>query len=281
MTSSLTREVERIVRGYPTEDGGGVKLVRVLDPRQAHLYDPFLLFDEFRSDDAADYLAGFPPHPHRGFETVTYMLAGHMYHRDNQGNTGHLGPGAVQWMTAARGIIHEERPQQESGLMWGYQLWVNLPAREKLSEPAYQDIPAERIPEVTLPEGGRVRVIAGEYGGVRGPVRPRPSEPLYLDVQLPAGAEFRITPPAGHTVLVHGVEGTVELGAKRTPLAARQLAMLGRAGEVVIAARPASGRVLLIAGKPFGEPIAHYGPFVMNTAEELRQAIADYSAGRF
>ena len=277
-----TREVAYVMDGRAAEDGGGVKLTRVLDPRTARLTDPFLLFDEFRSDSAADYIGGFPPHPHRGFETVTYMMAGRMRHGDNKGNTGDLGPGSVQWMTAARGIVHEEMPQQENGLMWGYQLWVNLPASEKMGDPGYQDIAPERIPDVELPAGGRVRVIAGEFGGVRGPVSQRPTLPYYLDVELPAGEAFRWTPPDGHTVLVHGVDGEFALGPKDQPMKARRLAVLNGEGDLLVrASADASSRFLIIAGRPLREPIAHYGPFVMNTQTELQQAVADYQAGLF
>jgi hypothetical protein len=282
---TVSRGVRQIVKGYETSDGAGVKLVRVLDPRMAREIDPFLLFDEFRSDEAADYIAGFPPHPHRGFETVTYMLAGRMRHGDNRGNTGDLGPGGVQWMSAARGIVHEERPQQDAGLMWGYQLWVNLPSRDKLAPPWYDDIQAARIPEIALEGGGKVRVIAGEFahkeGVAHGPVKQRPSEPLYLDVDLPAYARFATTPPAGHTVLVHGVSGVVKVGADEKRLEARELAIMTREGELVIETGAQPGRALVIAGKPFGEQVAHYGPFVMNTPEEIRQAIDDFRAGKF
>lgn len=275
------RKIGYVLDGRAAEDGGGVKLTRVFDPRTAKLTDPFLLFDEFRSDAAADYIAGFPPHPHRGFETVTYMMAGRMRHGDNKGNTGDLGPGSVQWMTAARGIVHEEMPQQEDGLMWGYQLWVNLPASEKMGDPGYQDIAADRIPQVELPRGGRVRVIAGEFGGVRGPVAERPTKPVYLDVTLPAGEALRWTPPAGHTVLVHGIEGEFALGAEAQAMKARRLAVLTGDGDVLVRASDDGARLLIIAGRPLREPIAHYGPFVMNDADELRQAVADYQAGLF
>ena len=275
------RDVAYVMDGRAAEDGSGVKLTRVLDPRTAKLTDPFLLFDEFRSDAAADYIGGFPPHPHRGFETVTYMIAGRMRHGDNKGNTGDLGPGSVQWMTAARGIVHEEMPQQENGLMWGYQLWVNLPSDEKMSEPGYQDIAPERIPEVELPAGGHVRVIAGEFGGVRGPVAERPTRPVYLDVSLPANQAFRWTPPTGHTVLIHGVEGEFSLAVKQQAMKARRLAVLAGEGDVLARASETPARFLVIAGRPLREPIAHYGPFVMNTPDELRQAVEDYQAGLF
>lgn len=275
------REVAHAFDGRATEDGGGVKLIRVFDPRTVQLTDPFLLFDEFRSDNPDDYLAGFPPHPHRGFETVTYMLAGHMRHGDNQGNRGDLGPGAVQWMTAARGIVHEERPQQENGLMWGYQLWVNLPARDKMGEPAYQDIPSEQIPAVALADGGRLRILAGNYEGLSGVVRSRPSAPFYFDIHLPAQAEFRWTPPAGHNVLLHGVEGEFTVGDSATRVRARRLVVLSADGAVRVCTNEAPARLLLIAGKPIGEPVVQYGPFVMNTQEEIRTAMRDYQEGRF
>ncbi len=278
-SAARLRPVTHRIDGQPAEDGGGVKLTRMFDARLGQLLDPFLMLDEFRSDSAADYLAGFPPHPHRGFETVTYMMAGRMRHADNQGNTGDLGPGALQWMTAARGIVHEEMPQQEDGLMWGYQLWVNLPAREKMGPPAYQDIPAERIPERLHEDGARVRVLAGRYAGVDAAVRARPSDPTYLDVSLPAGGRWRVEPPEGYTVLVHGVAGEMLIGDAR--LAARQLAVLGRDGAVEVEATEGPARFLFIAGRPFREPVAHYGPFVMNTPGELQQAVDDYRAGRF
>jgi redox-sensitive bicupin YhaK (pirin superfamily) len=280
-----TRTVDHVIQGYATSDGAGVKLTRVLDPRMAAAIDPFLLFDEFGSAEASDYVAGFPPHPHRGFETVTYMLVGRMRHKDNKGNQGDLGPGGVQWMSAARGIVHEEMPQQASGLMRGYQLWVNLPGAMKMAEPWYDDIQAERIPTVALAGGGTVKVISGEFGGSKGPVRNRPSEPIYLDVDLPPHASFECAVPTGHTALVHCVDGQVLVGAAadggRKPLDAKQLAVLSREGSVAIATGAAAGRALLIAGKPFKEPIAHYGPFVMNTQQELHQAVDDFRNGRF
>lgn len=275
------REVARVLRGQSTSDGADVRLTRMLDTRLAAEADPFLLFDEFRSDEPADYLGGFPPHPHRGFETVTYMMAGHMRHGDNKGNTGDLGPGSAQWMTAARGIVHEERPQQENGLMWGYQLWVNLPAREKMSDPVYQDIAASDIPEVSLDDGTKVRVVSGEFNGVRGRVRPRPTEPVYLDVQLPAKAEFHFALPAGHTAFVHGIAGETRLGTQGQTVHEREMALLSKDGELYARAADRPARFLVIAGKPLREQIAHYGPFVMNTREEIMQAARDFEAGLF
>jgi len=274
------RTVVSIHKGYPTSDGAGVKLTRVFDARQARAFDPFLMLDEFRSEEASDYVAGFPPHPHRGFETVTYMMVGRMKHKDNRGNEGDLGPGGVQWMSAARGIVHEERPQQDKGLMWGYQLWVNLPSAEKMSEPWYEDIDAARIPMVHA-DGVAVRVISGEFRGTKGPVRPRPAEPVYLDVDLPAGARVEIEAKQGHTALVHGVTGSVLVGPDKRLVEAQQCAMLTRDGAITIEAGDVPGRALVLVGKPFGEAIAHYGPFVMNTQEQLKQAVEDYQSGRF
>jgi hypothetical protein len=281
--SAMTRHTREIAHWFPgraAEDGAGVKLTRLLDPQQARLADPFLMLDEFRSDQAQDYIAGFPPHPHRGFETVTYMLDGRMRHRDNQGNQGDLGPGSVQWMTAARGIVHEEMPQQENGMLWGYQLWVNLPAAMKMSTPGYQDIEAARVTEVRHDDGVRVRVIAGEFEGVRGPVAERPTEPHYLDVQLPKNSRFSWRTPQDHTVLVQGVLGRTRVGSHERALGERELVLLG-AGEQVELEAESDARVLVITGKPLRESIAAYGPFVMNTADEIRQAFDDFRSGRF
>jgi quercetin 2,3-dioxygenase len=281
-TRTAIREINRRLDGQAAEDGGGVKLTRMFDPRSSNATDPFLLFDEFRSDSAADYIAGFPPHPHRGFETVTYMMAGRMQHGDNKGNRGDLGPGSIQWMTAARGIVHEEMPQQESGLMWGYQLWVNLPGANKMDDPAYQDIAAERVPTVRDADGSEVRVLAGSYRGTDGPVQARPTAPVYLDVTLPANSHWRYSPPAGHTVLVHGVSGRVQVGERAGELGPRQLAVLDAGdGDVLLRTTAEPGRVLLIAGRPLREPIAHYGPFVMNTPDQIQQAMRDYRDGTF
>ncbi len=280
MTTSQVREIAHWFPGRPASDGAGVKLTRLLDPQHARLADPFLMLDEFRSDEPQDYLAGFPPHPHRGFETVTYMIDGRMRHRDNQGNTGDLGPGSVQWMTAARGIVHEEMPQQENGMLWGYQLWVNLPASEKMSAPGYQDIDAQRIPELLRDGGVRVRVIAGELDGITGAVSVRPTAPSYFDVALPRGQRFDWSPPTGHTVFVQGVSGQTRIGSQMRPLRERELVLLG-AGERIELTAETDARVLVIAGKPLGEPIAAYGPFVMNNADEIRQAFDDFRSGKF
>lgn len=271
------RHITKVVRGMPASDGAGVRLTRVIgQPALANL-DPFLLLDEFGSDRPDDYLAGFPPHPHRGFETVTYMLDGAMRHQDSLGNTGHLGPGSVQWMTAGRGIIHSEMPEQEDGLMRGFQLWVNLPAEHKMTAPRYQDIPASSI-AVVEEVGVLVRVITGAYQGVRGPVHTPHIDGLYLDVQLEAGATVRVSIPDGHAGFTYAFEGSV--GAGDTVLAKGDLGVLGGDGVVVLRGGEAGGRALVVAGRPLREPIVQRGPFVMNTADEIRQAIRDYHAGR-
>jgi redox-sensitive bicupin YhaK (pirin superfamily) len=287
------RQVLRRHVGRPTTDGAGVKLTRVIGVPGLDMLDPFLMLDEFRSDDPAAYIAGFPDHPHRGFETVTYMLAGRMRHGDHLGNVGLLGPGSVQWMTAGRGIIHSEMPEQQDGLLWGFQLWINLPARRKLCAPGYQDIAPERIPEVVLPaaeaavaglaEGGMVRVVAGHFGGATGPVVAPDTSPLFLDVRLPAGASVDLPVPAGHSAFVFTYDGMVNVGssAAAEPVAARELAVLGEGTQVRFATGASAGSALLVAARPLREPVAKYGPFVMNTPQEIHQAVADFRAGRF
>lgn len=281
---NLSREVERLVNGQPTSDGAGVKLLRVLTQDLQQRLDPFLMLDYFHSDDPDDYLAGFPDHPHRGFETVTYMLAGRMRHRDNAGNEGLLGPGSVQWMTAGRGIVHSELPEQEDGLMQGFQLWVNLPGKNKMTQPAYLDIPAGDIPVVSAANGTSIKVIAGEALGVQGAVVKPDTTPLYLDVQLPAGERFEHPLAAQLNAFVYVYEGVAQLGGRRQTVKARQMAILeNRPGhdKVEIVAGEAATRFLLIAGKPLGEPIAQWGPFVMNSREEVMQAVADFRDGKF
>jgi redox-sensitive bicupin YhaK (pirin superfamily) len=278
------RQVVRVVTGQETSDGAGVRLKRSIGTAALDHQDPFLLLDEFRSDDASDYLAGFPDHPHRGFETVTYMLAGAMRHLDHKGNRGELRAGSVQWMTAGRGIIHSEMPQQQDGLMWGFQLWVNLPARLKMTEPRYQDIPPEAVPEYVTEGGARVRVVAGTSGSHAGAVSGIATEPLYLDVTVPAGARFEQPVPAGHTALTYvfegaGLVGVTEADAGRE-LRAGQLAVLGDGDGVAAQAGESPLRFLLLAAKPLGEPVARYGPFVMNTEQELIQAFQDFREGR-
>lgn len=280
--------VIRTVQGMPTSDGAGVKLRRVIGTPQLPDLDPFLMLDEFGTDRAEDYIAGFPEHPHRGFETVTYMLDGRMRHRDNQGNEGLLVPGAVQWMTAGRGVVHSEMPEQEEGRMRGFQLWVNLPARLKMCAPAYQEFAPERIPVLHPADGVQVKVIAGRVVGadgidVVGPIVQPATEPLYLDIELAPDRAWSTLLPEGHNAFVFVFEGALSAGegADGRPLARHTLGMLGGGVRVTLAAGGSGARAILVAGKPLREPVAKYGPFVMNTKEELMQAFVDYQEGRF
>lgn len=272
------RTIRSVHPAVPTSDGAGVRLYRALGHRALPQVDPFLLLDEFRSDRADDYIAGFPDHPHRGFETVTYMLAGAMHHRDSVGNSGHLRAGSVQWMTAGRGIIHSEMPEQVDGLMWGFQIWVNLPAAHKMQPPRYQDIPPEDIP-VVADGAATVKVIAGAAGGVTGPVRGIVTEPDMLDVSLPAGATWRRLSAEDRNALIYLFGGSVEVGGVTVP--DRHLAALSPGDRLEVVAGADGGRFLFLEARPCREPIARYGPFVMNTAEEIRQAIDDFRRGRF
>ena len=274
------RTVERLVTGHPTSDGAGVKLTRVLTQPLQRRLDPFLMLDAFGSDQADDYIAGFPDHPHRGFETVTYMIAGRMLHRDSAGHEGLLENGGVQWMTAGRGVIHSEIPQQEEGVMEGFQLWLNLPAQDKMSAPWYRDFAAGELPRFTTDDGVEATVIAGESHGVSGAVTRAVTAPLYLDLHLPAGTSFSQPLPAGHNAFVYVYRGQVKLGEVEVPV--RNMAILANAADRdgVRVEASEEARVLLIAGRPLGEPIAQYGPFVMNTEQEIYQAVADYRAGR-
>jgi quercetin 2,3-dioxygenase len=280
-TSGNDRPVLRLVRGQATSEGAGVRLTRVIGGAALPDLDPFLLFDEFRSDSPGDYLGGFPDHPHRGFETVTYMLAGRMRHADNKGNRGLLTPGSVQWMTAGRGLVHSEMPEQEEGLMWGFQLWVNLPSTQKMAEPRYQDIAPERIPEVKPATGVRVRILAGRYCEAEGPVQAIATEPVYLDVHLEPGARFEAALPGTHNAFAYAYQGIAHVGAESREIVRGDLAVLGPGERVLAAAGEAPGRFVLIAGRPLNEPVARYGPFVMNTRDEIAQAMQDFSAGRF
>ena len=285
------RTVQQIIQSVPTSDGAGVKLRRSIGSQRGLYVDPFLMLDEFYSDDPRDYIAGFPSHPHRGFETVTYMLDGRMRHEDHLGNRGDLGPGDVQWMTAAGGIIHSEMPQQTAGRMRGFQLWLNLPAAEKLLPAHYRDIPATEVPEVALPSGGRVKVIAGtlELPGQRisGPVNGvgawLSTDPLYLDLVLPAGAAVELPMPQGHNAFVYLYEGEALVGpaaqAQRLPRAAA--AVLSDGAGVRIEAGADGARALLLAARALREPVVQYGPFVMNTREQIEQAVDDFRRGRF
>ena len=271
------RGVARRLRGQPTSDGAGVRLTRVIGTQQLSYLDPFLMLDEFGSDRPGDYIAGFPSHPHRGFETVTYMLDGRMRHRDNHGNEGLMTAGSVQWMTAGRGIVHSEMPEQEQGLMRGFQLWVNLPANEKMGEPRYQEFDASRIPEVAPAPGVAVKVIAGRVGDVAGPVQQPATDPLYLDVALAAGAVFEQPVPPGHNAFAYVYEGALADAGK-----GELLAFAADEGDGVrLQCGDAASRAILVAGRPLGEPVARYGPFVMNTQAEIMQAVQDFQAGRF
>jgi redox-sensitive bicupin YhaK (pirin superfamily) len=274
-----SRFVERLITGRPTSDGAEVKLTRVIGGALQQRLDPFLMLDAFRSDDAADYIGGFPDHPHRGFETVTYLIAGRMRHRDSARNQGLLESGGMQWMLAGRGVIHSEMPEQEDGALEGFQLWLNLPARDKLTTPAYRDVQSEDIPEFTTGSGVRVRVLLGESHGVVGAVRRPVTAPLLLDIHLPGGAAFSQPLPASHHACLYVYRGEVAVGGEA--IADQQLAILANSaadGVTIDAQGPA--RVLLIAGQPLHEPIAQHGPFVMNTEAEIRQAVADYQSGR-
>ncbi|MEQ8370871.1 MAG: pirin family protein [Alphaproteobacteria bacterium] len=279
------RRVARRVVGQATSDGAGVRLSRVIGAATLESLDPFLLLDEFGSDRPDDYIAGFPDHPHRGMETVTYMLAGRMRHADNAGHSGVIGPGDVQWMSAARGIVHSEMPEQSEGLMRGFQLWVNLPAAHKMGPPRYQEYAAAALPHLALPAGGRVTAIAGTATSadgrtISGPVGEIAVRPLYLDISLAGGDIFHQPVEAGHAAFAYVFEGAVTFADDEPVVEAGTLAVLDGHGGVQMSSAN-GGRCLLIAGRPLGEPVARYGPFVMNTADEIRQAFADYQAGRF
>ncbi|MBI3480421.1 MAG: pirin family protein [Nitrosomonadales bacterium] len=281
VVKNYTRGIERIVDGIATSDGAGVKLTRVLSGKLQKRLDPFLMLDVFSSDNPDDYIAGFPDHPHRGFETVTYMLAGHMRHRDSAGHEGLLKNGGVQWMTAGRGVIHSEIPEQVDGLMEGFQLWLNLPAQRKLAEPWYRDFASETIPEYVTREGVKVRVIAGCSNGVEGAVTREVSEPLYLDIHLPAGTEYSTALPSTHNAFIYVYRGTVTVNGVQ--VASRRMGILNNtpAVEGVTLSATEDTRLILIAGKPLNEPIVQYGPFVMNTQQEIHQALHDYNSGHF
>ncbi len=281
--STTTRRVLRVQRGMPTSDGAGVKLTRVIGTPQLSDLDPFLMLDEFGTDKAEDYIAGFPSHPHRGFETVTYMLDGRMRHKDNHGNEGVLVPGSVQWMTAGRGIVHSEMPEQEEGRMRGFQLWINLPARDKMGAPRYQEYAPDRIPEVSPAAGVRAKLIAGRIGEVRGPIEQPATEPTYLDLRIEAGSRFLHDLPVGHSAFLYVYEGALRVGegSDAATVQARELAVLSEGDSVLLEGRETESRAILVAGRPLREPVARYGPFVMNTREEIMQAMADYQAGKF
>jgi len=276
-----SRDIERLVEGVATSDGAGVKLTRVLTGKLQHRLDPFLMLDAFGSDDPDDYIAGFPDHPHRGFETVTYMLSGRMRHRDSAGNEGLLENGGVQWMTAGRGVIHSEIPEQEDGVMEGFQLWLNLPSQSKMIAPWYRDFPSEAIPEYLTPQGVTVRVIAGSSNGVAGAVAREITEPIYLDIHVPAGAEFSTALPASHNAFIYVYRGSVTVGD--VTVESRRMGILSNEAEAdgVKISATEDARLILVAGKPLNEPIVQYGPFVMNTQQEIHQALHDFNSGRF
>ena len=276
-----SRGVERVIAGQAVMDGAGVRINRVLTQPLQRRLDPFLMLDAFGSDKPGDYIAGFPEHPHRGFETITYMLTGKMRHRDSAGNEGVITDGGVQWMTAGRGVIHSEMPEQNEGLMEGFQLWLNLPARDKLQAPWYRDIPNADVPRFTTEAGVTVQVIAGAAHGVNGAVEREGTEVVYLDLAMPAGARFEQALPAGHNAFLYVFRGEAVVGGKG--IGASRMAILdnteGADGVTITAATDC--RVLLLAGRPLREPIAQHGPFVMNTQAELVQAFDDFRAGRF
>ena len=277
---ATARRVDRLVAGQATSDGAGVKLTRVLTQDLQHRLDPFLMLDAFGSDNPNDYIAGFPDHPHRGFETVTYMIAGRMRHRDSAGNEGLLENGGVQWMTAGRGVIHSEIPQQEDGVMEGFQLWLNLPRRDKMNPPWYRDFKAGDLPKFVTPQGAAVTVIAGTSHGVVGAVTRDITVPLYLDVHLPAGATFEQALPASHNAFIYVYRGDVSVAGQAVTV--RRMAVLDNDpacdGVAITATSPA--KLLLIAGHPLNEPIVQYGPFVMNSPQEIHQALSDLRSGR-
>jgi redox-sensitive bicupin YhaK (pirin superfamily) len=272
-----TRAIRQRVPAYEVTEGAGVTVHRSIGTPALRNLDPFLMLDHFGSDNPDEYIAGFPDHPHRGFITFTYMLDGHMEHRDSMGNQGDLQPGGVQWMKAASGVIHSEMPKQTNGLMRGFQLWINLPASEKMSDPAYQEFPTAAIPEVSL-NGGRVRVLAGEFDGTRGVISDPSTDVLYLDVALPADAPFSLPLDASHNAFVYVFEGSARLAGDS--LAKHTLAVLGSGDAVDITAGADGARFILVAGRPIGEPVVQYGPFVMNSREEIEQAFADYRDGK-
>ncbi len=279
-TVAHSRTVERLVAGQATSDGAGVKLTRVLTQDLQRRLDPFLMLDAFGSDKPDDYIAGFPDHPHRGFETVTYMIAGRMLHRDSAGHEGLLENGGVQWMTAGKGVIHSEIPQQEEGVMEGFQLWLNLPSRDKMAAPWYRDFANQDLPQFVSPNGVAVTLIAGTSHGVTGAVTRDGTQPLYLDLHLPAGTRFEQPLPAAHNAFVYVYRGEISISGQAVPT--QRMAILGNGAQTdgVLLEAGSDARVLLIAGKPLNEPIAQYGPFVMNTQQEIHQAIQDFREGR-
>jgi len=286
MNQFKKRDLLEAIVGQPASDGDGVKLTRVFGGRDAARFDPFLMLDEFGSDSADDYIGGFPSHPHRGFETVTYMLEGRMLHEDHMGNRGLLESGGVQWMTAGRGIIHSEMPQQDHGTMRGFQLWLNLPAAEKMQPAHYQDLPAAAVTQHTLPGGGMLKLIAGELRlqdrTLQGAITGKSTEPLYLDLLLQPNEQLELPVPPAHTLLSYVYEGGIEVQGeqRQASLKAGQLGRFAQGDRLALAAGAAGARLLVIAGKPIGEPVVQYGPFVMNSEAEIHQAVRDYQLGQ-
>lgn len=280
-STAINREVIGIHNGQAAMDGDGVKLTRIIGTQTLNMLDPFLLLDAFESDQAQDYIGGFPSHPHRGFETVTYLLAGQMRHKDSAGNEGLIEPGGVQWMTAGKGIVHSEMPEQVDGLLMGFQLWVNLPAKDKLSEPAYQEFPVDKIALEKRATGTQIRVISGQTDqGTLGPVINEAVKPSYFDVSLKAGDKFEQTLAKTDNTFIYLIEGQISLGNKATRIETGNLAILSQ-GEKVTINTQVDSRFLLVSGQPIGEPVARGGPFVMNTKAEVMQAFADFQANRF
>jgi redox-sensitive bicupin YhaK (pirin superfamily) len=279
-TVTTSRSVEQLVTGKATSDGAGVKLTRVLTQPLQRRLDPFLMLDAFGTENPEDYIGGFPDHPHRGFETISYMLAGRMRHRDSAGHEGLLQQGGVQWMTAGSGVIHSELPEQQEGSMEGFQLWLNLSAKDKMRAPWYRDIQSEEIPEFTTPEGVTVRVIAGTSHGIAGAMQREITEPLYLDLHIPAGASFAQALPPAFNAFVYVYRGEIRIGDRQVPQQRMAILKNNAGSDGVVLNADAPARALLIAGKPLNEPIVQYGPFVMNTQEQILQTIDDYREGR-
>lgn len=282
VTLNNPRQVEQLYAGIDTQDGAGVKLTRVLTQQLQQRLDPYLMLDNFKSDDPEDYIAGFPSHPHRGFETITYMITGRMRHKDSAGNEGLLENGGVQWMTAASGVIHSEIPEQEEGEMEGFQLWLNLPAKDKMNEPWYQDFQNADLPKFVTENGTEVTVIAGESNGIKGAVTREVTEPTYLDIHLPAGASFSHNIPANHNAFVLVYRGSASIEGKQIPV--KNMAILKNdpnADGVTLEAGSEETKVILITGRPLNEPIVQYGPFVMNSQQQIIQAVNDFQQGRF
>lgn len=274
-----SRPIDHVHRGIPTSDGAGVKLTRLLGHQGLMQIDPFLMLDYFSSDNADDYIAGFPEHPHRGFETVTIMIEGKMRHGDNKGHSGVIESGGIQWMTAGRGIVHSEIPEQADGRMWGFQLWVNLPSKLKMTDPGYQEFSREQIPTIDR-EDARIRVLAGALAnGTRGPARSAAIDPLLLDITLEPGSRFSEAVAAELSGFIAVYRGQVDVAG--THVSTPALAVMGKGDQLDLVAGPDGASLLVVAGKPIGEPVARYGPFVMNTQAQLQQAVTDFQAGRF